>query len=153
MIPACFVKIDSIPLNPSGKIDRSKLPRPQDTDFHQGGAYQSPQTRIQQIIAEIWQEVLGREKVGVQDNFFDLGGNSIDFAAVGNKLKEKLGREIPIVKLFTYPTIASLERYLTGEQGEEILTENKSYRPELVDEGKEFMLQTLRELDAEDEDE
>ncbi|MCK5056620.1 MAG: amino acid adenylation domain-containing protein, partial [Candidatus Aminicenantes bacterium] len=149
MIPACFVKIDRIPLNTNGKIDRKKLPQPLESDFHSGGTYKAPDSDIQKVVAEIWKEILSREKVGIQDNFFDLGGNSLDFAKVGNKLKEKLNREVPVVALYTYPTIAALERYLTGDREEEIMQENQPDRLEVIDEGKDLMFQTLNKLDKE----
>ncbi|MDQ1351598.1 MAG: hypothetical protein QG657_1903, partial [Acidobacteriota bacterium] len=114
MIPACFLKINKIPLNPNGKIDFTQLPKPEESDFHAGSAYQAPETDIQRIIAETWKEALAREVVGIYDNFFDLGGNSLDFVKVSNKLKEKLGQDIPVATLFTYPTISSLERYLNS---------------------------------------
>jgi acyl carrier protein len=98
------------------------------------------------MIAETWKEVLGREKVGIRDNFFDLGGNSLDFVTISNILKEKLGKEIPVVTLFTYPTIRSLELFLMGgeEQGE---GEEDSG---LIDEGKDLMHLALNKLDKED---
>jgi thioesterase domain-containing protein/acyl carrier protein len=114
MIPTCFVKIDRLPLNPNGKVDLKALPRPMESDFHTTGEYEAPGTDIQRIIAETWKEALNREKVGIHDNFFDLGGNSLDFVKVSNKLKEKLDRDIPVATLFTYPTISSLERYLNS---------------------------------------
>ncbi len=114
MVPACFVEIDKIPLKANGKIDRDMLPAPMESDFRDSGAYQAPGTDIQRTIAVIWEEVLGREKIGIRDNFFDMGGNSLDFVRVSNKLKEKLGQDIPVVTLFTYPTISSLEHYLSS---------------------------------------
>ncbi|MCP5053976.1 MAG: non-ribosomal peptide synthetase, partial [bacterium] len=116
MVPSCFVKLETLPLNSSGKTARNKLPPPSESDFHSGGAYEPPESTMQQIIAEIWQDVLGREKVGIHDNFFDLGGNSMDFVKISNKLKEKLDREISVATLFTYPTIHSLELFLTIDQ-------------------------------------
>jgi iturin family lipopeptide synthetase B len=141
MIPACFVAIEQIPLNPSGKVDRNQLPRALESDFHSHRTYEAPVSSIQRIIAEIWQEILGREKVGIQDNFFDLGGNSLDFIKISNKLKEKLEQEIPVVTLFTYSTIRSLELYLTREQGVE------EDDPGLIDEGKDLMQLALNKLD------
>jgi acyl carrier protein len=138
--------MEEIPLNINGKVDRKMLPHPLESDFHSGDTYEAPQTNMQQIIAETWKEVLGRQKVGIQDNFFDLGGNSLDFITISNKLKEKLEREIPVVTLFTYPTIRSLELFLVGaeEQGE---GEEDSG---LIDEGKDLMHLTLNKLDKED---
>jgi acyl carrier protein len=144
MIPACFVAIEQIPLNPSGKVDRNQLPQALESDFHSHGTYEAPVSSIQQIIAGIWQEVLGREKVGIQDNFFDLGGNSLDFIKISNILKEKLEREIPVVTLFTYPTIRSLELYINREQGDE------EDDPGLIDEGKDLMQLALNKLDNDD---
>ncbi len=151
MIPACFVKIGKVPLNPSGKLDRNALPRPLESDFHSGSTYEAPKTDIQQIIAETWQDVLGREKVGIRDNFSDLGGNSLDFVKVANKLKEKLDREITVLTLFTYTTIRSLERYLIGSQGENPREENLPDRSQLIDESKDFISQALRRLDDDGE--
>jgi surfactin family lipopeptide synthetase A/fengycin family lipopeptide synthetase D len=116
MIPACFVEIDKIPLDPNGKVDHKTLPRPMEPDFHTGDSYLAPGTHMQQTIAAIWQEILGREKIGIRDNFFDLGGDSLDFVKVANKLREKLDKEIPVATLFTYVTISSLECFLTGAE-------------------------------------
>jgi len=114
MVPNCFVRLEKIPLNPNGKVDHKALPLPAESDFPFSGQYQAPETNIQRIITETWQAVLGREKIGIHDNFFDLGGNSLDFVRVSNKLKEKLGQDIPVAILFSYPTISSLEHYLAG---------------------------------------
>jgi acyl carrier protein len=146
MIPACFVKVEKIPLNPSGKVDRKMLPHPLESDFHSDGTYKPPQSGMQRMIAEIWQEVLGREKIGIQDNFFDLGGNSLDIVTVCNKLKEKLEKEIPVVTLFTYPTIRSLEHYLTRNQGEESVQEPPSDLSERIDEAKDLIHLRLKKL-------
>ena len=116
MIPSHFVQLEKIPLNPSGKVDRNQLPQPLESDSYSTGTYKPPETNIQRTIAYIWKEVLGREKVGIHDNFFDLGGNSLDFIKVANQLREKLGKEIPVATLFTYATISSLEHYLTGAE-------------------------------------
>jgi amino acid adenylation domain-containing protein len=150
MIPACFVEIDKIPLNANGKVDRKALPQPLEYDFHTGGKYEAPVNDLQRIIAEIWQDVLGREKVGIQDNFFDIGGNSLDFVKVGSKLKEKLNEEIAVVTLFTYPTISSLAHYLSRDR--ENLPENQRSQEieTLIDEGKGLIFQTLRKRDEGD---
>ncbi len=113
MVPSCFVKLDRIPLNANGKVDRAKLPHPQDADFIANETYQPPVTAMQFTIVNIWQEVLGLQRIGIQDNFFDLGGNSLDLVRVANKMREKLAKDIPLTSLFTYPTIGSVEHYLT----------------------------------------
>ena len=153
MIPACFVNLENIPLNPNGKINLKALPQSLESDFHTGSTYEAPKTDIQRIIAETWQEVLGREKVGIQDNFFDLGGNSLDIVKVANKLKKKLDREIPVVTLFTNTNISSLECYLTRGQEENPRDETSADRYRLIDESKELITNVLRELDEDEEGE
>jgi amino acid adenylation domain-containing protein len=147
MIPDFFVKLEKVPLNPNGKLDRKMLPQPMETDSRSNDAYEPPQTDIQKIIAETWQEVLAREKVGIKENFFDLGGNSLDLVTARNKLKEKLGIDIPVVNLFAHPTISSLEQYLKRDQGKETLQEEPRDHFSLIDEGKNLMQQTLKKLD------
>jgi acyl carrier protein len=82
--------------------------------------YAPPQTATEQTIARIWQEVLGLEKVGVHDNFFDLGGHSLLLGRVHDALRSALDQEVLIVDLFTYPTISLLIEHLNQKQdGEE----------------------------------
>jgi amino acid adenylation domain-containing protein len=147
MIPAHFILLDKIPLTANGKIDRRSLPPPtNDSDIPK----LVPQTGMQRVIAEIWQEVLGRAQPGTQDNFFDLGGNSLDFIKVGNKLKERLNRAVSVVTLFTYPTIGSLARYLEGQPEDERLRQTDTADSRLIDEGKNLMRQTIEKLDQGD---
>jgi acyl carrier protein len=152
MIPAFIIQMEKIPLTPNGKVDLEMLPQPREVESQTGSFYVAPETGMQRIIAATWKEVLGRDKVGIRDNFFDLGGNSLDFIMVGNKLQEKLKREIPVITLFTYPTIGSLEEYLSRDGGNDVFedSESQSDRSQLVDEGKSLMQQTLSRLDEED---
>ncbi|MCP5049197.1 MAG: amino acid adenylation domain-containing protein, partial [bacterium] len=96
MVPASFMKLDSIPLNPNGKVHRSKLPQPSDEDFHSLKSIQVPVTNMQRAIAAVWKERLGRERIGITDDFYELGGNSLDLVAVSNQLRKKLDQEIPV---------------------------------------------------------
>ncbi|MCP5053268.1 MAG: amino acid adenylation domain-containing protein, partial [bacterium] len=114
MVPASFVKLESIPLNPNGKVHRSKLPQPADEDFHNRGTSPVPVTNMQRTIAAVWKERLGRERVGITDDFYELGGNSLDLVAVSNQLRKKLDQEIPVSTLIDNPTISSLAHYLTS---------------------------------------
>ncbi len=122
MVPACFVKLNQIPLNANGKIDRPKLPPPSETSFQNADTYLAPETPVQKTISSIWQDVLHRERIGIQDNFFDLGGNSLDLVRIANQLREKLGKDIPVAILFTYPTIVELETYLADVQLPDVST-------------------------------
>ncbi len=119
MIPSAFVMMENIPLTPNGKTDRNALPAPDQRQTDE--EYIAPDTQIEQDIARVWQDVLKVEKVGIRDNFFDLGGHSLLLIQVQTKLQEVFNREIPVVELFKYPTIAALAEYLSerGENSEE----------------------------------
>ncbi|MCP5105695.1 MAG: amino acid adenylation domain-containing protein, partial [bacterium] len=118
MVPAHFVNLEELPLTPNGKIDRKKLPAPEGMRPQLESAFTAPGNEIEKTIANAWQEVLTLDKVGIDDNFFDLGGNSLSIIRVNTQLKETLKRDIAIVDLFTYPTIRTLSRYLSGAAAE-----------------------------------
>jgi amino acid adenylation domain-containing protein len=109
MVPTGWVFLDAFPLTPNGKVDRKSLPKPE--ALH-AAEYAAPETATDRAIAEIWQEVLRVERVGLHDNFFDLGGHSLLIMQVQSKLRRLLDREIPIVELFRHPTVAALSRHL-----------------------------------------
>ncbi len=115
MIPSYFEQVERIPLTPTGKVDRRALKSSQkrlSTDVE----YAAPETEMEKTIAGIWLETLNLDKVGMHDNFFDLGGNSLNIVKVYNKLKTITGTDIPLVDMFQYPTIHSLSRYLASDQ-------------------------------------
>jgi amino acid adenylation domain-containing protein len=130
MIPASFVLLDALPLTPNGKLDRRKLPAPEQPQRQQAHDYAAPQTALEQLIAGIWQRVLTITAVGTNDNFFDLGGNSIQMVQVCSALQDALKREIAIVELFQYPTVGALSRYL-GHAGDD--HDAQSTPPEIQD--------------------
>ncbi|MBW4636669.1 MAG: amino acid adenylation domain-containing protein [Gloeocapsa sp. UFS-A4-WI-NPMV-4B04] len=112
MLPAVFMLLDALPLTSNGKVDRRALPaleklRPIAAE------HQPPRSELEQAIASIWQEVLNLEKVGINDNFFDLGGHSLLMVQVNQKLRETLHRDLSIIELFKNPTINSLAQYLS----------------------------------------
>jgi amino acid adenylation domain-containing protein len=109
MSPALYVFLDRLPLTQNGKVDRKALPSPQQPAT---AVYVAPRTAVQQLLARIWQEALAIERVGMDDNFFDLGGHSLLVARVRFALREKLGRDIALVDFFTYPTVRALARRL-----------------------------------------
>ena len=113
MVPGVFVRLEAMPLTPNGKVDRRALPDP-DRRGTPEEIYVAPQSQLEQSLAEIWQEVLGLERVGLRDNFFDLGGHSLLLAQVQAKLRELLDRQVPMLELFKYPTIGSLAKQLGG---------------------------------------
>lgn len=115
MVPTIYVCLQSFPLSPSGKVDRRALPAPEPSRPELETAYAAPADEIERAIAGIWQQTLGLDQVGVHDNFFDLGGHSLHLIRVHGRLKEDLGRDIPIVDLFTFPTVSALAAHLGSD--------------------------------------
>ncbi|HEV2705717.1 MAG TPA: amino acid adenylation domain-containing protein [Pyrinomonadaceae bacterium] len=111
MIPAVFVLLSELPLMPNGKVDRRALPAPEEVSDEVEESV-APQTEVESIIAGIWREVLRREKVGVHENFFDLGGHSLLMVQVHNRLRKAFDTNITMLDLFKYPTISALAGYI-----------------------------------------
>ncbi len=116
MIPAAFVLLNKLPLTPNNKIDRHALPVPDTARPQLDQAFVAPQTEMEQAIAELWQQALKVEKVGLHDNFFDLGAHSLIVVRVHSDLKKRLGREIPLIEMFKNATISALAKYLSDGQ-------------------------------------
>jgi acyl carrier protein len=122
MVPPVLMTLESLPQTASGKLDRKKLPDPGRDRPDLAASYVSPQNENERLVAQIWQEVLGLERVGIHDNFFDLGGHSLLAAEVQGKLRERLEADIPLVELFQHPTIHALAGRLGRRepQGEDL---------------------------------
>jgi acyl carrier protein len=120
IIPAAFVVLDAFPLNSSGKVDRNVLPAPSNERADSGVIYVSPKTDLEQTIASIWQGVLSIERIGLDDNFFDLGGHSLLMAKVHTQLQEALKKEFSLINLFRYPTVSALAEFLTGDKTDDM---------------------------------
>jgi amino acid adenylation domain-containing protein len=112
IVPSTFVLLDKLPLTPNGKIDRQTLPAPGPSRPELEQAYVAPRTRLEQFLAGLWCEVLKLDRVGIYDNFFDLGGNSIQGATFINKLQQHLREPIFIVALFDASTVAAFAAFL-----------------------------------------
>jgi len=108
MVPEAFVWLERLPLTPNGKLDRRVLPAPLPTAIEAVRADEPPADPVEEWVAELWQELLGLERVGRHDNFFDLGGHSIVATRVVSRLEQDLGVEIPLRSLFETPTVAGL---------------------------------------------
>ncbi|HEX8495517.1 MAG TPA: amino acid adenylation domain-containing protein [Pyrinomonadaceae bacterium] len=115
MVPSSFVRLEQMPLTPNGKVDRRALPEPSQIEVERDACYVAPQTEIEREIAAIWQATLGVEHVGLDDNFFDLGGHSLLLIRVHKKLTEVVGRDVAIVELFRHPTVRALAGHLGQE--------------------------------------
>jgi amino acid adenylation domain-containing protein len=110
MVPYAYVQLDALPLTVNGKIDRAVLPAPAVATLAEP---QLASTRLEQEIIDIWCQVLGTPRVGLGDNFFDLGGDSLLLATVHTRLQGSLNIEIPITDLFEFPTVRSLAHRLS----------------------------------------
>ena len=117
MAPSAFVVLERLPLTLNGKIDRNNLPDPQNVDSSVSATYVAPQTELEQTIAAVWLELLQVNQVGIHDNFFDLGAHSLMMVQASSKLQDLLQRELPVLKLFQYPTISALAAHLNQGQG------------------------------------
>ena len=113
MVPAAIVFLDVLPLTTNGKVDRKALPAP-GAASHEASRYVAPRTAVERAIGEVWRDILQIKRVGLNDNFFDLGGHSFLVAKVHRRLREALGREISMIDLFRYPTVRSLADFLSG---------------------------------------
>lgn len=120
MIPQALVVLERMPLTANGKIDRLALPAPEGWSIDQGVEFVAPRTELEQQIASIWREVLDVEKVGLHDNFFDLGGHSIRMIEANGKLKLALNRELSVVDMFRHPTISAMAEFLSAQPSAEI---------------------------------
>ncbi|MFF2659829.1 amino acid adenylation domain-containing protein [Kitasatospora sp. NPDC058032] len=117
MVPAAFAVLDALPLTPSGKVDRSALPEP--AQERPGAApFAAPGAGLERTLAELWRKVLGIERVGAHDNFFDLGGHSLLMAELRSLLAADTGHRVSMVELFQHPTVASLAAHLSRSEGE-----------------------------------
>jgi amino acid adenylation domain-containing protein len=116
MIPSAFMLLDALPLTPNGKVNREALPEPMSLHDEVEMDYVAPRNEIERVIAGVWQEIFGMERLSVNSNFFDLGGHSLTLVRVHSKLRERLGKEISLIDMFKYPTISALANYFSQEQ-------------------------------------
>ncbi|MCC5601609.1 amino acid adenylation domain-containing protein [Nostoc sp. CHAB 5714] len=131
MVPSAFVMLDNLPLAPSGKIDRKALPKPDNLRPELETVYVLPRNDMELTITDIWQKILKVEKVGIEDNFFDLGGHSLNVLQVYSKLRELFKPDLAITDLFKYPTISSISRYLNQEEDDVFANQSNELNEEL----------------------
>ncbi|MFI6107831.1 amino acid adenylation domain-containing protein [Streptomyces sp. NPDC051310] len=115
MVPEVFVRLDALPLNRSGKVDRAALPEPPAARPAAADAYTAPDGDTERLVARAWAGALDLDRVGVHDNFFELGGNSVRLLAVLAALRTRYDEEaLGLVDLFRHPTVAALAAHLDG---------------------------------------
>ncbi len=116
MVPSAFVVLAAWPLTVNAKLDRGALPAPQGKAACSDRPYLAPQTPIEEVLAAIWAEVLGVERVGALDNFFDLGGHSLMAMRLIAAIRDSLGIELPLKAFFEAPTVAQMGRVLLPDE-------------------------------------
>ncbi|HKH48745.1 MAG TPA: amino acid adenylation domain-containing protein, partial [Thermoanaerobaculia bacterium] len=123
MVPAAYVPLEAFPLTPNRKVDRKALPDPEPVARESALAADAPRTPTEEVVAEIWAAVLGVDRVGVRDGFFDLGGHSLLATQVVSRVRETFRIDLPLRSLFEAPTVEGLaqaiERLRQTEQGRE----------------------------------
>jgi aryl carrier-like protein len=148
MVPQACVVLERMPLTASGKVDRGRLPgvgveRPELREEYVG-----PRSELEEGIARVWGAVLGVERVGVRDNFFDVGGHSLLMVEVQGRLRGEVGREVTLIELFQYPTIDTLTKYLELKETPVIplqsINERALKQREAMNKQREIMKQRVR---------
>ncbi len=123
MVPAAYVWLESLPLTPNGKVDRRALPAPGSGAFAARG-YEAPRGETEEALAEIWAELLGLERVGRTDHFFQLGGHSLMAVTLIERMRRR-GMQADVRALFTTPTLAELAAAVGGEAREVVVPANR----------------------------
>jgi amino acid adenylation domain-containing protein len=133
MVPAHFVFLDHLPLTTNGKIDRCALPPASTRRSSMEQSFRAPENKLELEIARVWQEILSLDRVGIDDNFFDLGGNSLRLAEVHSRLQKMIGSTFSITDLFAHTTVRQVAALLTRAEtqlqlGKELLSRAQRQR-------------------------
>jgi hypothetical protein len=108
MLPSHYVFLEKLPITPSGKVDRRALPQPTRCQPSDGEEFTAPRTDLERQIAAIWKDILGTDRIGVHDNFFDLGGHSLKVVQVLSRMRTALQVDLPLRRVFEGPTVAEM---------------------------------------------
>ena len=131
LVPAKIVRLEHLPLTPSGKLDRGALPHPKDLLAVSNPHFVAPRSATEESVAAVWAEVLGHSEVGALDNFFALGGHSLLATQAVSRIRRALAVNLPVRALFEFPTVAELAAYI-----ESIASEPAVPEPPLVPVGR-----------------
>ena len=129
MVPSVFMVMESLPLTPNGKVDRKSLPVPGDIRVNLSDDYVAPRNELEERLADIWADILKLERVGVFDNFFDLGGHSLMATQVVSRIREQMEIEMPLSQMFGYPTVAELALVVENLSAENTGKESTLIKP------------------------
>ncbi len=150
MIPQLMI-LDALPLMPNGKVDREKLPEP---EVETEGVYVAPGDELEKQLVEIWEEVLkgkdtdtGEQTIGIDDNFFQVGGHSLKATLVASRIHKTLNKKVPLAEIFKTPTIRELARYIRESEEDRYVTlervEKRDYYPLSSAQKRLFVLQQM----------
>lgn len=114
MVPSAFVVLEEFPKTPNGKIDRKALPMPESNRILSDNDYSAPDGTTEEKLIALWQEILQLERIGVNDNFFDLGGHSLLLMQVSSRIEKELAKKVSVMELFQYPTVRTLAAFMDG---------------------------------------
>lgn len=150
MIPAHFMQLDAMPVNPNGKIDRKKLPDPELKDPGRPD-FKAPETPGEKALARLWQEVLHLEAVSVHDSFFNIGGDSLKAVLLQVRVEKELGADLTLQDLFRHPVLGDLAAFLEGcsrkEQSEVTPAPARSHYPATPAQKQLYILSRLNGID------
>ena len=139
MIPSSFVVLDAMPLTPTGKVDRKALPAPSRARPELNTSFVAPRTLFEKELAQVWAEILTLDLVGIHDNFFDLGGHSLEATRVVSRIIKTFQVDVPLPALFAAPTVAEMAAMITEHQAKKL--------------GEQDLNRILAELESLSEDE
>ncbi len=131
MIPAAFIHLDKFPQTPNGKIDRRALPEPDQT-AKKTAVFTPPETLVEELLADIWSDVLGIDSISIHDNFFALGGHSLLVTRVLSRLQEAVDVTLPLHDFFAAPTIAQLAETVEGLLTDLLTVEDMDENPQIT---------------------
>jgi amino acid adenylation domain-containing protein len=146
MIPTAFMILKDLPLTSNGKVNRRALPIPETLRPELEVAYVMPQTEVEQTIASVWQKALKIEKIGIHDNFFEIGGHSLLLVTVHSQLHEIFKTNLSTLDLFRYPTISSLAEYLSSTKNQTASLQETDIQNNKILDGKAQQKKRLQKM-------
>jgi hypothetical protein len=153
MVPAAFVRLDALPVTPNGKVDRAALPSPVFASANADAGVEKPQGSVERALADIWSSVLGVGAVGVNDNFFDLGGHSLHAMMIISCVAKTFAFHVSLREFFESPTVARMAEMIAAadprDRPERDPAEDLSWLESLSDDQAQQLLErTTEELDS-----
>lgn len=143
MVPSYFMLLENMPLTSNGKVDRKALPK-QDDSLRDKRRYEAPRSELEWQLAEIWQDMLGVQQIGIHDNFFDLGGDSIKAIGLVNKMNRHCRIHVQIREMYLYPTICMLVGHIQSQKADNQYEELYKAAVDAIESGKSRLQEDVR---------